>query len=49
MKPLHVVNVWANHVNFCLGQISVTEKSNEIPAVQEMLEILSLIRIPTRP
>ena len=37
VKPLHVVNVWANSVNFSLGQISVTEKSNEIPAVQELL------------
>ena len=42
MKPLHVVNVWANHVNFCLGQIGMSEKSNEIPAVQELLEILNL-------
>ena len=42
LKPLHVVNVWANHVSFCLGQISVSEKSNEIPAVQELLEILNL-------
>ena len=41
-KPLHVVNVWANGVNFSLGQISVTEKSNEIPAVQELLSILNL-------
>jgi len=42
LKPLHVVNVWANHVKFCLGQISVSEKSNEIPAVQELLDILNL-------
>lgn len=42
VKPLHVVNVWANHVKFCLGQISVNDKSNEIPAVQELLEILNL-------
>lgn len=42
LKPLHVVNVWANQVKFCLGQISVSEKSNEIPAVQELLEILNL-------
>jgi len=37
-----LVNVWANHVNFCLGQIGMSEKSNEIPAVQELLEILNL-------
>jgi predicted transposase YbfD/YdcC len=41
-KALHVVTAWANHVNFCLGQISVDDKSNEIPAVQELLEILNL-------
>ena len=41
-KSLHVVNVWANQVKFCLGQISVSEKSNEIPAIQELLGILNL-------
>lgn len=39
---LHVVSAWAKHVNFCLGQISVDDKSNEIPAVRELLEILNL-------
>lgn len=39
---LHIVNAWANQVNFCLGQVSVESKSNEIPAVQELLDILSL-------
>src|SRR5690606_15351173 len=39
---LHVVNAWANHVNFCLGQVSVDSKANEIPAVRELLDILSL-------
>lgn len=41
-KPLHIVNAWAKHVNFCLGSISVDDKSNEIPAVQELLSILNL-------
>lgn len=41
-KALHVVNAWANHVNFCLGQITVDGKSNEIPAVQELLDVLNL-------
>lgn len=41
-SALHVVSAWANHVNFCLGQIGVDDKSNEIPAVQELLEILNL-------
>jgi hypothetical protein len=39
-QALHVVNAWANHVSFCLGQISVDSKANEIPAVRELLEIL---------
>jgi len=29
-------------VNFCLGQVSVESKANEIPAVRELLDILSL-------
>ena len=37
-----MVNAWANHVNFCLGQVSVDSKANEIPAVRELLDILSL-------
>ena len=37
-----MINAWANHVNFCPGQISVDTKSNEIPAVQELLQILNL-------
>ncbi|MCL4134809.1 UNVERIFIED_CONTAM: hypothetical protein GTU68_016496 [Idotea baltica] len=41
-QPLHVVNAWANGVNFCLGQVSVESKSNEIPALRELLEILKL-------
>ena len=41
-EALHVVNAWANHVNFCLGQVSVDSKANEIPAVRELLDILSL-------
>lgn len=41
-EALHVVNAWANHVNFCLGQVSVDSKANEIPAVRELLNILSL-------
>ena len=41
-SPLHVINAWADQVNFCLAQISVDSKSNEIPAVQEQLQILNL-------
>ena len=41
-KPLHIVSAWANQLKICLGQVSVDEKSNEIPAVRELLEILDL-------
>lgn len=41
-EALHVVNAWANHVSFCLGQVSVESKANEIPAVRELLDILNL-------
>jgi len=41
-EALHVVNAWANHVNFCLGQISIDSKANEIPAVRELLDVLNL-------
>lgn len=36
------MSAWASQVNFRLGQISVDSKSNEISAVQELLEILNL-------
>ena len=32
-----MVNAWANHVNFCLGQVNVDSEANEIPAVRELL------------
>ena len=41
-QPGHVVSASANHVNFCLGRISVDDKSNEISAVKELQEILNL-------
>lgn len=41
-QALHIVSAWANQVKFCLGQVSVESKSNEIPAVRELLDILHL-------
>ena len=41
-EALHVVNAWAKQVNFCLGQISVDSRANEISAVRELLDILDL-------
>lgn len=41
-QPLHVVSAWANELKICIGQRAVDSKSNEIPAVQELLEMLQL-------
>ena len=41
-KALHVVNAWAGGLRLCLGQVSVSDKSNEIPAVPKLLELLDL-------
>ena len=35
---IHMVSAWANHDGVVLGQILVNEKSNEIPAVPELLD-----------
>jgi len=41
-SPIHMVSAWACENNLVLGQIKVNEKSNEITAIPELLEILSL-------
>lgn len=41
-KALHIVNAWSCENQVCLGQISVDDKSNEIPAVPELLNLLCL-------
>ena len=42
LGALHVVNAWACGLRFCLGQVAVSDKSNEIPAVPKLLELLDL-------
>ncbi|WP_284047070.1 ISAs1 family transposase [Halomonas llamarensis] len=39
---MHLVNVWAAEQRLVLGQLAVDQKSNEIKAVPELLELLSL-------
>lgn len=39
---IHMVSAWANHANIILGQLKVDEKSNEITAIPQLLEILEL-------
>jgi predicted transposase YbfD/YdcC len=42
-KPLHLVSAWANEARLTLGQVAVDDKSNEITAVPELLELLDLV------
>lgn len=42
VKPVHMVNAWANKNRVVLCCKSVSEKSNEITAIPEVLKILSL-------
>jgi len=41
-KPLHLVSAWSHEVKLVLGQVATGEKSNEITAVPELLEMLDL-------
>ena len=41
-KPLHLVSAWAQESRLVLGQVRCDEKSNEITAVPELLEMLDL-------
>jgi len=41
-SALHSASAWACGMRLTLGLISVDEKSNEIPAVQELLKVLDL-------
>lgn len=41
-SALHSVSAWACGLRLCLGLKSVDDKSNEIPAVQELIAILDL-------
>jgi len=41
-SPLHSVSAWVCGLKMCLGLKSVDDKSNEIPAVQELIAMLDL-------
>ena len=41
-SPLHNVSAWVSDLKVCLGMYSVADKSNEIPAVQELIASLEL-------
>ena len=40
--PLHLVSAWAHESGLVLGQVATQEKSNEITAIPELLDILDL-------
>lgn len=39
---LHLVNAWSVENNICLGQIKVSDKSNEITAIPQLLALLDI-------
>ena len=41
-KPLHLVSAWAHESGLVLGQIKCDEKSNEITAIPDLLDMLDL-------
>lgn len=43
-KPLHLLSAFASELGLSLGQIKVDEKSNEITAIPQLLEILDLAK-----
>lgn len=41
-SPIHMVSAWACENNLVLGQIKVNEKSNEITAIPELLDVIAV-------
>lgn len=41
-SPIHMVSAWACENNLVLGQVKTEEKSNEITAIPELLDILNV-------
>lgn len=41
-KALHTLNAYSSDYGFCLGQVFVNEKSNEIPAMLDLLKIIDI-------
>jgi predicted transposase YbfD/YdcC len=42
LGTLHMVSAWATEQHLSLGQVATTEKSNEITAIPELLDLLDL-------
>lgn len=41
-SPFHMVSAWASKNNMVLGQVKVSEKSNEITAIPKLLELIAI-------
>jgi predicted transposase YbfD/YdcC len=41
-QPLHIVSAWATEVGITLAQVRTAEKSNEITAIPELLDLLDI-------
>jgi hypothetical protein len=41
-SPIHMVSAWACENNLVLGQVKTNEKSNEITAIPELLDIINI-------
>jgi predicted transposase YbfD/YdcC len=41
-SPIHCVHAWSVENNICLGQLKTAEKSNEITAIPELLDLLEI-------
>lgn len=41
-RPIHVVSAWSTEASLVLGQLRVDEKTNELRAIPELLDILCL-------
>ena len=41
-SAIHMISAWANKAGLTLGQVKTDEKSNEITAIPELLELLEL-------
>lgn len=41
-KALHIVSAWSSETGLVLGQIKTSEKSNEITAIPELIDILDI-------
>ncbi len=40
--PSHIVSAWSREDGFCLGQRAVSEKSNEITTIPELLDKIQI-------